>query len=557
MHFSTELCTMQMKKGILFFGLLLMLGNSYAQCILTFPAIEDFENNNGSWVPGGTNADWSWGAPVKSAISSAGSGQKCWISGGLAGAAYAGSQKSFVESPCYNLSSLQKPYLSFLIYWDTERQYDGGNLQYSINNGLSWLNLGTTGQPVDCIQKNWFNTPSITNLSGLASPTQGWSGTLQPTSGNCTGGGGSGDWVEAGICIGFLAGQPNVKFRFTFSSGSTCNAYDGIAFDRFTIAEAPIPQPIATFSCQGGNKVEFTGSSTLCPQQWNWNFGDNSTSADVANTQNAQYTYPAGGSYTVTLTTSHICSANGTTTITVNFPELTVLTSPVTCKDSKDGTASATVTAATSPVFSWGTSPQTLGPDVNNLDVGTYQLNIQSADACSIDTIITIEYGPDAFPKVDLGPNRIICFGDIVTLSAGEFDQYLWQDGSSDSVYVAADAGIYSVIVSNTAGCTAEDEVEVLNSCGDNLFIPNAFTPGTDGLNDRFGVITNLTFQEGWLIVLNRMGQVIYKDDVTAIGWDGTYGGEQAPEGVYFYRCRYRLIGDKFREKTGLVTLLR
>src|SRR6187402_1935904 len=110
---------------ILFF--LVLCEKLPAQCINTYPYVEDFEATNGNWTPGGTNSDWSWGSPVKSQINAAGNGLKCWISGGLVSSSYTGSQKSFIESPCFDLSPLQDPYLSFLIFWDTERQYDGGN----------------------------------------------------------------------------------------------------------------------------------------------------------------------------------------------------------------------------------------------------------------------------------------------------------------------------------------------------------------------------------------------------------------------------------------------
>ncbi|MEN9332734.1 MAG: hypothetical protein RLZZ94_1824, partial [Bacteroidota bacterium] len=102
------------------------ISDSFGQCITTFPYNQDFENSDGGWTVGGTNSDWAWGAPVKSTINAASSGAKCWISGNLSGSSYNGGEKSYVESPCFDFTSMANPIIKFSIFWDTERQYDGG-----------------------------------------------------------------------------------------------------------------------------------------------------------------------------------------------------------------------------------------------------------------------------------------------------------------------------------------------------------------------------------------------------------------------------------------------
>ena len=248
-------------RSVFFIGIL-FFQNAFSQCITTFPYSESFENSNGNWVSGGTSSDWAWGSPSKVNINAAASGNKCWISGKLTGNSYNGGEKSYVESPCFDFSGLTNPIIRFSIYWDTERQYDGGGLQFSLNNGTTWSNVGSANDPVDCYNKNWFNSASITNLSGLSSPTNGWSGNLQNSSGGCLGGGGSGQWVEASHCLGFLAGMSSVKFRFTFGSGTTCNNFDGIAFDQIYIGEIEEPTFDFFINCTGGSSVNFDATST-------------------------------------------------------------------------------------------------------------------------------------------------------------------------------------------------------------------------------------------------------------------------------------------------------
>ena len=112
-----------------------------AQCaapVAIFPYTQGFETNNGGWVTGGSLSDWAWGTPSKTVITGAATGAKCWIVGGLTGGSYNNSEASWLESPCFNFTSLQYPYISFNAFWETERKYDGASFQYSTNLGASW-----------------------------------------------------------------------------------------------------------------------------------------------------------------------------------------------------------------------------------------------------------------------------------------------------------------------------------------------------------------------------------------------------------------------------------
>ena len=80
-----------------------------AQCtggINSFPYNEGFETSTGSWVSGGAGNDWAWGTPSKPVISSAGGGSKCWVIGGLTGSSYTNAEASWLQSPCFDFSSL-------------------------------------------------------------------------------------------------------------------------------------------------------------------------------------------------------------------------------------------------------------------------------------------------------------------------------------------------------------------------------------------------------------------------------------------------------------------
>jgi hypothetical protein len=106
--------------------------------INTFPYNEGFETSGGGRFVGGTGSDWVWGTPSKPVITAAGGGTHCWIIGGLTASSYTNAEVSWLQSPCFDFTSLQYPYITFKVFWEMEQRFDGASLQYSTDNGTSW-----------------------------------------------------------------------------------------------------------------------------------------------------------------------------------------------------------------------------------------------------------------------------------------------------------------------------------------------------------------------------------------------------------------------------------
>lgn len=121
----------------------------------------------------------------------------------------------------------------------------------------------------------------------------------------------------------------------------------------------------------------------------------------------------------------------------------------------------------------------------------------------------------------------------------------------------------YVVEVFNNYNCSAKDSVMLKAGCAEkNIFIPTAFTPNIDGLNDRFTVTgTGVSIVKS-LRIYNRWGEIIfekknfYPNDNNA-AWDGRYGSIDAPAGTYVYFAEMECnVGERFTRK-GTVTLVR
>ncbi len=123
--------------------------------INSFPYLEDFENGAGNWyaTPSG-NSTWEYGSPVSAKINQAASGAKAWKTN-MAGY-YNDSELSYLYSPCFDLSGMTSPTISFNLSLDIE---DCGNslcdaawMEYSTDGGSTWSKLGTYGTGT-----NWYN----------------------------------------------------------------------------------------------------------------------------------------------------------------------------------------------------------------------------------------------------------------------------------------------------------------------------------------------------------------------------------------------------------------
>ena len=94
------------------------------------------------------------------------------------------------------------------------------------------------------------------------------------------------------------------------------------------------------------------------------------------------------------------------------------------------------------------------------------------------------------------------------------------------------------------------------NPQGNNVFIPNTFTPNGDGNNDVFFVYGN-SIAKLKLRVYNQWGQFLYESQSIQNGWDGTYRGELQPNGVYVYYVDVQFNDGTKAMKKGTITLLR
>jgi large repetitive protein len=113
------------------------------------------------------------------------------------------------------------------------------------------------------------------------------------------------------------------------------------------------------------------------------------------------------------------------------------------------------------------------------------------------------------------------------------------------------------LLVTDFFGCENSLEKPLNIFPNNHVFIPTAFSPNGDGLNEIFKPEGMLYVNEFLMEIFNRWGELIFKSHDINVGWDGTYMGQPVQEGVYLYKVT---IFDKSQQrilKDGKFTLLR
>lgn len=468
--------------------------HSVAQCttpISIFPYNEGFEANNGGWTSGGLGDDWAWGAPAKPVINGAATGTRCWIVGGLTGSSYNDGERSWLQSPCFDFTSLQYPHISFNVFWEMEQRFDGAGFQYSTDLGVTWTNVGAVSEPANCLNANWFNFTPITNMNGLATIRDGWSGNIQPTAGICLGGNGSGRWLNAQHTLINLAGTPNVIFRFIFGAGTTCNAYDGFAVDDIVIGNAPPNNASFTWACTNNNTIAFTNTSALCPQLL-WDFGDPASGPNNTSTlANPTHTFSSPGQYTVTLTATGPGNAPSVSPPqTINILGANTSVTGVNCFGDVNGSATVNVIPASAAPFfySWNTIPPQTTQTITGLGAGSYTVSVSALNSCPITATVVITEPQALGHSVNIvQPGCTVTTGSASITVTGGTSPYLYAwapSGGNGPTASGLAPGNYTVTVTDSKGCFQNISIVIANAPVPTVSIGNKKDASCFGFKD-------------------------------------------------------------------------
>ena len=195
-------------------------------------------------------------------------------------------------------------------------------------------------------------------------------------------------------------------------------------------------------------------------------------------------------------------------------------------------------------------------------EAGEFVATITDVNGCMNQDVIEVRVSSNPMPLAS--SDTAVCMQEIgelaLNVDVSLRDEVIWSTGESSNEIIINTEGTYYVTAINGAGCIGKDTIVVDRKCISEIFVPNAFTPDNDGINDGFGPqginITNLDFY-----VFNRWGEQIFHSISMDDKWDGKVNGNIVPVDVYIWKIFYRTEEDygglKSRQKVGTVTVLR
>lgn len=204
-----------------------------------------------------------------------------------------------------------------------------------------------------------------------------------------------------------------------------------------------------------------------------------------------------------------------------------------------------------------GNNPVTLPGGQVVRAAGSYFRKIQTPAGCDSLAVYEVSVYPDP-AAIALGTAYCLDAGDSLQLKApAGFDSYNWEGlNSTDSVVVVRQPGNYRLVVSGKCG-RASYPFRVQEGCSAEVWLPSAFTPNGDGLNDVWRYPAANKMQLVRLVVYDRWGGKVFQTSNPAHGWNGRSGQLELPTGLYVYVAEVKNRKGQHSIHKGTVALIR
>jgi gliding motility-associated-like protein len=349
-----------------------------------------------------------------------------------------------------------------------------------------------------------------------------------------------------------------------------------------TIGKTPVLNFTVTPNnlCTAQQSFTITNNSTDY-NSLSWDFGAGASIISATTNGPFTVTYASFGDKKITLTATGDLGCTAVFTQTFNVPQKPVLTQlnkingPYCIGDTivmSTNTLANTIYTWTGPNNFASNQPSIQIPITGTSVAGTYSLIITQG-LCSSDAVSTTINASDIIPvpvaAFDASPAIPGAASVPLTVSfknlSTNADSYLWDFGDGSTSTLVNPQHLYTKKGSFTVKLTATNKGACTNTIPLGklvlrydvaVFIPNTFTPNSDGINDDFGVkITNLKNYR--IQIFNRYGQQLYEAKDILKRWDGLFNGNPVPVGTYYYVITGITLNDDALKEGGYVTILR
>jgi gliding motility-associated-like protein len=170
-----------------------------------------------------------------------------------------------------------------------------------------------------------------------------------------------------------------------------------------------------------------------------------------------------------------------------------------------------------------------------------------------------------ATPIANAGLDITINAGSSAQLNATGGGMYSWSPAEGlectncpDPIATPLAPTTYCVeVTDDITGCSDTDCMKIDFECGD-IYMPNAFSPNNDNLNDQQCVVINDDcIKSATLTIFDRWGEKVFESTDMKLCWDGTYKGKKLSASVFAYILDATLTSGEKINKMGKITLIR
>jgi gliding motility-associated-like protein len=266
-------------------------------------------------------------------------------------------------------------------------------------------------------------------------------------------------------------------------------------------------------------------------------------------------------------TTYTVTSGNGVCTDTASVkikvlppPHASIAGNNILCQGN-----AATLTASGGGTYSWSSGQTT--SVINTSTAGSYSVLV-TIGSCTDVAVSNVTV--NANPNASVSPDVVIVQGQSTNLSASGGTNYIWNNGmNGNTITVSPPATTkYCVTVYDANNChdtaCVTVTVEVCSSAG-TLYLPNAFSPNSDGNNDALQIYYGIPecIKEFHLTIFDRWGSKAYETTDPAFKWNGVYnksilqGTSEANTEVFIYYMNVKIMDGTQISRKGNISIVR